>query len=201
MTQGPPAEGRHDWHSAAYVESWISGDVTRDDQRRPHLQAMLTGSGLAHDTSLRVLDVGAGYGLFAGEVLRSFPASHVTLQDYSEAMLAQAAERLVGFSARTAYVIADLSTSGWTSALDGGFDLAVSALVIHNLHGEGRVAPIYADITSVLAPGGLFLDYDLVSFTGGLGRHLGWLSEAGLVGVTGTMVDATAAVLTGRRPA
>ena len=200
MTQGPPVEGRHDWHSASYVDAWISNDVTRDDQRRPHLRAMLTDSTLSHDAALRVLDVGAGYGLFADEVLGLFPASHVTLQDYSEAMLAQAKERLSGFSARTGYVIADLSTSAWTSALDGGFDLAVSALAIHNLYGQGRMAPIYADVFSLLAPEGVFLDYDLVSFTGGLEQHLAWLSEAGLVDVKGTMIDGTAAVLTGRRP-
>ena len=31
----------HDWHSAKYVDAWITRDITRDAERRQRLHAML----------------------------------------------------------------------------------------------------------------------------------------------------------------
>ena len=191
-------QGDHDWHSQAYVAEWINRDVTRDSVRRPQLRQMLAGAGLSVDATLRVLDIGAGYAIVSEEVLHAFPNAHVTLHDFSEPKLAQARHRLDPFGQRVTYAMSDLSIPEWTAALNGPFDLAVSALCIHNLH--GRVPGIYAELFTLLKPGGVFLSYDLVSFTGGLESHLASLRQAGFDPAEAAPVDETAAVLMGRVP-
>src|SRR5436190_14850910 len=84
----------HDWHSRQYVADWIAHDEARDPVRRPRLREMLMAAPLPREARLKVLDVGAGYGAVTEELLGLFPAAEVTLQDYSEPMLAEARRRL-----------------------------------------------------------------------------------------------------------
>ena len=174
----PP--GEHDWHSPGYVEAWIARDEGRDAERRQRLRDMLSHAGLASDAAARVLDVGGGYGVVTEEVLRAFPLARVTLQDYSAPMLDAARRRLAADAGRVDYVVADLLDPAWTERVGGPFDLAVSAIAIHNLRDPSAIAACYRGIARVLKPGARFLDYDLFfDRTGGLPRHLEWLREAG----------------------
>jgi ubiquinone/menaquinone biosynthesis C-methylase UbiE len=176
--------GEHDWHSTDYVDYWITRDLSRDAERRQRLREMLSHTGLAADAQFSVLDVGGGYGVVSEEVLAAFPRARVTLQDYSEPMLDAARRRLDAHSGRTSFVLADLTDPGWTDRVGGPFDLAVSAIVIHNLRDLGLIAGSYRGIAEVLKPGGLFLDYDLFfEQIGGLARHMELLKAAGFVQV------------------
>ena len=109
----------HDWHSASYVSGWIEHDVARDPERRPLLRRMLSSARFPPDAELKVLDVGAGYGVVTEEVLAAFPASRVTLQDYSQAMLDQARRRLAGHADRLSYVLCDLFDPSWPQLVGG----------------------------------------------------------------------------------
>ena len=169
--------GDHDWHSPEYVNDWIGRDVQRDDERRPLLQQMLERAELASDAA--VLDVGAGYGVVSEEVLRRFPHARITLLDFSEPMFEQARRRLARHNAQLTFVMGDLSNAQWTTKVGGPFDLAVSAIAIHNLRDHGLIAACYRTVHSVLKPGAMFLDSDLVSFSGGLDAHLEWMRQAG----------------------
>jgi len=169
--------GEHDWHSTDYVDWWIARDRSRDAERRKQLREMLAQVKFAVDAEVSVLDVGGGYGVVSEEMLAAFPRARVTLQDYSEPMLGQHSER-------TSFVLADLTDPGWTGRVGGPFDLAVSAIVIHNLRDTGAIAACYRGIAEVLKPGGVFLDYDLFfESTGGLARHVEMLREAGFARV------------------
>ncbi len=183
----------HDWHSAEYVNEWISGDVTRDDQRRPILRQMLTLAGFRGDASIKVLDVGGGYGLVSGVVLDAFPNARVTLQDYSTPMLKQAEQRLATFAGRASFVLADLTDENWTAAVGGPFDLAVSAIAIHNLRDPQLIERVYQGVHRVLKQGSVFLDADYV-FTGGLDAHLDMLRRAGFERVLGELKDERLAI-------
>jgi len=99
----------HDWHSEQYVTDWIAHDVARDPERRPRLQQMLEMAPFPRAAAIEVLDVGAGYGAVSEEVLKRFPNARVTLQDYSQPMLAEAQRRLAPHAARLTYVTADLT--------------------------------------------------------------------------------------------
>lgn len=176
--------GEHEWHSADYVDWWISRDQSRDAARRMRLREMLSHAGFTHDAALSVLDVGGGYGVVSEEVLTTFSAARVTLQDYSEPMLAAARERLTAHGDRVAFVLADLIDPGWTDRAGGPFDLAVSAIVIHNLRDLTAIAACYRGIARTLKPGGVFLDYDLFfDELGGVERHTVLLREAGFAHV------------------
>ncbi len=172
-------EGHHDWHSAEYVDNWITTDVTRDDQRRPLVRRMLELAPFEADVPIAVLDVGGGYGVLSEEVLNAFPNCQVTLQDYSTPMLEQARQRLTAYADRMAFEQRDFTRPDWTDGLGGPFDLAISGIAIHNLGPNGPIAQVYQGICGVIKPGGAFLDLDYVSFTGGLEQHLQWLRDAG----------------------
>ncbi|HVH81473.1 MAG TPA: class I SAM-dependent methyltransferase [Stellaceae bacterium] len=180
--------GEHDWHSSDYVDWWITRDVSRDAERRQRLGEMLRHAPVAQDAAVSVLDVGGGYGVVSEEVLATFPNARVTLQDYSEPMLAAARERLAAHSARTNYVLADLTDPKWVDEVlrqtGGSFDLAVSAIVIHNLRDLDAIAAAYAGVAAALKPAGTFLDYDLFfDEIGGLPRHMELMREAGFTQV------------------
>ena len=88
--------GVHDWHSAAYVERWISGDVTRDSERRPVLRQLAQLLPIGRDEAALILDIGGGYGMLTREVLEELASTRVVLQDLSDAMLDQARTRPSG---------------------------------------------------------------------------------------------------------
>lgn len=171
--------GHHDWHSKEYVDNWISTDATRDEQRKPILRKVAGLIPKATDSSLRILDVGAGYGALSHEVLERFPNAELVCQDFSEPMFAHAKERLASYQDRVSFVQGDLMTSDWTSDLGDPFDAIVSAIAIHNVRFPERIAAIYGEIAGILRPGGCFLNCDLV-FGDGLETQLEWLRGFGL---------------------
>ena len=171
--------GEHDWHSQDYVAWWVERDAGRDAERRQRIREMLAHAGFAREAGIAVLDVGGGYGLVTEEVLAAFPHARVSLQDYSQPMLDEARRRLAGHGERVRYILADLRDPAWTGAVGGGFDLAVSAIAIHNLRDSQAIAACYRGIASVLKPGAPFLDYDLFDIAGGLAFHETLLKEAG----------------------
>ena len=188
MTTSERSTSEHDWHSRDYVDWWIIRDQGRDAERRQRLQAMLGHAGVAADAELSVIDIGGGYGVVTEEVVAAFPRARVTLQDYSEPILLMARERLIAHSGRINFVMADLTDRGWVDrvlSLGGGpFDLAVSAIVVHNLRQTLLIANAYSGVARMLKPGGLFLDYDLFfDEIGGLAGNMQLLQEAGFARV------------------
>lgn len=138
---------------------------------------MLSSAPFPRDAELKVLDVGAGYGVLTEEVLAAFPAARVTLQDYSRAMLDQARQRLADHSDQLSYVLCDLFDPSWPQHVGGSFDLAVSAIVLHNLGSRDKIFACYPAIHGLLEPGGCFLNYD--RFVEGVESHLAALRAAG----------------------
>ena len=187
--------GEHDWHSRQYVDDWIARDISRDAERAAMLRQMLERAPFSADTAVRVLDVGAGYGMVTAQVLRRFPQARVTLLDYSAPMFEHARERLREQAAQLEFIQADLRDPEWTVRAGGSYDLAVSAIAIHNLRDHALIARCYAAIASVLGAGGVFLDCDLVSFSGGLDGHLKWLREAGFARVECVLERSPLAIL------
>jgi ubiquinone/menaquinone biosynthesis C-methylase UbiE len=169
----------HDWHSQGYVEEWIERDRQRDEERRARLRNMLAVATFSPDAAISVLDVGGGYGVVTEEVLRAFPQARVTLQDYSQPMLDEARRRLAPFAAQVGYARCDLRDPSWTDRVGGPFDLAVSAIAIHNLGELAAMADCYRGVSRALRPGALLLDYDLFERFGGISLHTRMLGEAG----------------------
>src|SRR5271166_1856807 len=187
----------HDWHSTDYVSGWITHDFARDPERRPLLRQMLSSAPFPPDAELKVLDVGAGYGVVTEEVLKAFPHAEVTLQDYSQPMLDQARQRLAGHSAQLSYVLCDLFDPSWPQHVGGPFDLAVSAIVLHNLGSREKIFACYPAIHALLKQGGCFLNYD--RFADGVNGHLTALRAAGFAPVECTWQEAPYAIVAATR--
>jgi tRNA (cmo5U34)-methyltransferase len=147
----------NEWQSRSHVEHWMKFDASRE--------ALLRWAALLlpfpPDASLRVLDIGAGHGPFAKEILLRHTGSAVCLQDYSEAMLREAADRLTGFPARFDAHLSDLRDPNWPTDVCGPFHAVVTAAVVHSLD-RATVRRLYADIVGLLRPGGCFFNLDLV---------------------------------------
>lgn len=187
----------HDWHSTDYVSEWITRDVTRDRERRALLRQMLSFAPFPREAAPEVLDVGAGYGVVSEEVLRAFPAARLTLQDYSHPMLDQARQRLAGHSDRVRYVRCDLIDPSWPQQVGGPFDVAVSAIAIHNLRDPEKIFACYRAVRSLLKAGGCFLNCD--RFVDGIEPHLTALRDAGFDRVECPWHEPPRAIIVARR--
>ena len=101
----------------------------------------------------RVLELGTGSGETALRVLARHPEASWLGIDASEAMIAQARERLPN---------ADLRLQRLEDELPAGpFDLAVSALAVHHLDGAAK-QDLFSRVGRVLRPGGVFVLGDVV---------------------------------------
>jgi ubiquinone/menaquinone biosynthesis C-methylase UbiE len=188
--------GEHDWHSSEYVDQWIARDVTRDEERRPLLRRMFTSLPFSSEKPIRVLDVGGGYGLVTEELLKLHPHAQVTLQDYSEPMLEHARQRLSAHADQIAYVSCDLRDASWTARVGGPFDVAISAIALHNLRDPKLIAACYRGIRELLAPGGAFVNCDHFDRIGGVEKHVQTLQESGFARAECTWQEPRNAILT-----
>lgn len=154
--------GIHDWSSKEYVQDWARRQDRYEDERRPQFQMLADAIPFARDESIRILDVGAGYGALAQFLLEQFPNATAVCQDGSKEMVKLGRRRMAKLQDRIDYVIADFSNPGWSRAIDGSFDVVVSTIAIHNVRDPGVIEEIYKEIFHILKPGGCLLNLDLV---------------------------------------
>ena len=157
MTESDPT-GIHNWHSAAYVQDWISVNSERD--HGAVLRAIVQHIPFDPEERIRVLDIGGGWGPLTEVILEAFPHARVVLHDFSEPMLMQARARLAAHGDSVTYLRGDLMTSVWTSGLAGQLDAVVSHIAIHNVRFPDRIRAIYQDIFPLVAKGGCFINSD-----------------------------------------
>jgi len=104
----------------------------------------------------RVLDIGAGTGLFSQFIYQQRPDLHFTLIDISGEMLGVAQKRFAGL-ANFEFIEIDFSKT----AIPQQYDLIISALSIHHLENDQK-EKLYTSVYQALNPGGLFINADQV---------------------------------------
>ena len=156
----------HQWQSQDYAAFWVADAEARDDDRIEQLRLLANLIPHPHDAPIRVLDLGAGYGIVTSMVLARFPNARVTLFDLSEAMLAHArpAPRRACRPARLGARRPD------HAGLGGGRAWAVRRRGVGGRPAQPRRRPAHRrDLWRagrLLRPGGAFLCYDHVSAGG-----------------------------------
>jgi tRNA (cmo5U34)-methyltransferase len=105
----------------------------------------------------KVLDIGAGTGLFAQFVYAQNPHLHFTLTDISGQMLNVARERFKGAD-NFEFIELDFSKD----PIQGKYDLIISGLAIHHLE-DAEKAKLYKSIFQALNEGGMFINADQVA--------------------------------------
>lgn len=105
--------------------------------------------------SIKVLDLGAGTGLFSYLVSQRYPKAEFVLCDLSEAMLEEAKGRFSSFESKVEYVAKDYSAE----PIDGKYDLIISALSIHHLTDLEKQA-LFNKVFVSLNENGMFINAD-----------------------------------------
>jgi tRNA (cmo5U34)-methyltransferase len=105
-----------------------------------------------------ILDLGCGSGDVIEAVLQKAPGTSAVLIDFSDEMVRCAEERFRG-NPEIRVIKYDLNR-GIPDSLNGcAFDAVVSCFAFHHIEFERRV-PVYAQIHSLLKPGGIFINGD-----------------------------------------
>jgi SAM-dependent methyltransferase len=181
----------HDWHSVEYVDDWIGRDADRPE-RAVLLRDVASRLPFAPDAVVRVLDIGGGYGALSASVLERFPNGSVVLHDFSQPMLACAAEFLARFGDRVTFRAADLCDPRWTMNVGGSFDAVVSSDAIHNVRDPAVIERVYHDVFDLVRRDGWFVNLDLVFDSDAAPNaetQLRWLHDAGFQEVAAIPVD------------
>lgn len=147
-----------DW--LARWEDQQAGGVGFREERFTALVAAVAAVCGAHP---RVLDLGCGPGSVADRVLRELPAAHVVGVDADPVLIELGRRTHVG-DPRVSFVDLDLTDGGWTARLPAArFDAVTSTTALHWLT-AAQLAAVYRDAASLLAPGGLLLNGDVLAF-------------------------------------
>jgi tRNA (cmo5U34)-methyltransferase len=112
--------------------------------------------------SPRILDIGAGTGLFSSIVLSKFPQAQITLMDCTEKMLDIAKERFKDKSNIT-YICQDMTKvdDALSKSYENQFDFIISGLAIHHLTNDEK-RYVYTKCYQWLKKGGLFINCDQI---------------------------------------
>lgn len=104
----------------------------------------------------KVLDIGAGTGLFSSYLLRKFPEAKITLIDISDKMLDIAKQRFKCIDGLE-YIVGDYSKYKFV----GEYDAIISSLSIHHLMDDQKKS-FYNKCYEILKPNGIFVNCDQV---------------------------------------
>ncbi len=111
---------------------------------------------VSHAEEPRILDLGAGTGLFASMLLQQYPKAKLTLIDLSDKMLAIAKARF-GEQSGVTYLCEDYTDY----KAENEYDIVISGLSIHHLSDPEKAA-VYNHAYANLKQGGVFVNADQV---------------------------------------
>jgi len=108
----------------------------------------------SHSDTSKILDIGAGTGIFSEYILKKYPKASLTLIDISEKMLEVSKLRFKDFS-NVKYIAHDYSTYNFNEK----YDIIISSLSIHHLLDYEKLE-LFKKCYSILSPNGMFINSD-----------------------------------------
>jgi len=144
---------------AAWVARWDRMQERFLAERPERLAELVRLVGAALPAPRLIADLGCGTGSVAARMLEAFPEAQVVGLDRDPTLLALARGRCRPYRGRARFAEVDLRSEGWTSALGGAPDAAVSATALHWLSAE-QLSRLYRQVAAALVPGGIFLSAD-----------------------------------------
>jgi SAM-dependent methyltransferase len=161
----------HDFFDPAYVKQWTDSIVRYRPERRQLFEVFAAEAARIKKDSLSVFELGCGPGFLAEALLENCRIARYTLVDFSPQMLELSRSRLAKFKDRTVFIQADFKKNDWTDAVPAGFDLVASLQAVHELRHASRIPKLYAQLYSLLVPGGKILICDHVNSSSPSGHH------------------------------
>ena len=112
----------------------------------------------------KFLDLGCGDGILGAAILGAYPNSRGVFVDFSEPMLVQAREQLKDYADQLEFENLDYGDPDWLYKMETEtpFDAIVSGYSIHH-QPDARKRSIYAEIFSLLKPGGWFINIEHIA--------------------------------------
>ena len=160
--------GPHDYFDPNYVDDWAAVANTRRPHRAKFFDAFVTEiSRLAEPD---VLDLGAGPGFLAEQVLARCAVASYHLLDFSPRMLELARARLARFGDRVFFHQVDFLQASWSQKLRTGFDAVVSLQAVHEVCQAEKLSQLYSGVASVVEEGGKIIIADKLDFETKEGR-------------------------------
>lgn len=149
------------------MKSWdpmFSSSVDPTRPRRSEAVLGVLGDQLRKHST--VLELGCGPGPLVEQILSRFRHSNVVALDTDPVLLEVGRVALRRFGVRANWILADVRTKGWTSALPARqFDAVVSSLTMHWLESD-EVRRLYQDVGGLLRAGGFMINADFLPRAG-----------------------------------
>jgi len=161
--QGAPETSWHaTWGDQEFIEHW----ATKVSWQAPirDVQTAMALRMIPHpiDASIRILDIGAGYGALAAAVLRDRATATAVCLDASEAMLKLGPKKNSDLKDRLTFVQGSLESSEWLRSVDGTFDAVISSRALHHFTENQRRKAIFKEVFNLVRSGGCFINADNV---------------------------------------
>lgn len=178
----------HQFHDEEFAVEWADRFVPSSD--RLELFDLIVAE-LESEVPVNgyVVELGIGPGFLADHVLKAMPEIHYCGVDFSKPMLDIARKRLQSYSARVAYVQADLVNDAWWTEVPERVSAIASTWALHDLGSPKSIEAVYGNCSNVLPDGGVLLNGDLIKpdnttceYESGrfeIAKHLEMLSRVG----------------------
>ena len=153
----------HDFFDPAYVKHWTESISRYRPERKRLFEVFAAEAARIKKGALSVFELGCGPGFLAEALLKSCEIARYTLLDFSPEMLDLSRSRLAKFQDRTVFIQADFKKADWAAGIRAAFDLIVSLQAVHELRHASRIPKLYAQLHSLLLPGGTILICDHVN--------------------------------------
>jgi ubiquinone/menaquinone biosynthesis C-methylase UbiE len=153
----------HDFFDPAYIKHWTESISRYRAERKRLFEVFAAEAARIKKGALSVFELGCGPGFLAEALVENCQIARYTLVDFSPQMLELSRSRVAKFQDRTVFIQADFKKANWAAGIDAGFDLIVSLQAVHELRHASRIPKLYAQLHSLLVPGGTSLICDHVN--------------------------------------
>lgn len=156
------------WRDPEKARNWTPHGKAGNVQRPEQIGIVLAL--IAAQDPTRVLDLGCGMGDIDAALLERCPGATLVCLDESAVMLERTRAAL-GARAEGTVFIASALQEDWVAQAGGSFDTVMANQCVHHLAAEDKRV-LFARVSGLLRPGGLFLLNDKLAFDGGLWPHM-----------------------------
>ena len=150
------------WKSDEVVKEWAAKANERERARIGHWQTMAKLLPFGKSDEFTFLDLGAGMGAAARNVLDYYPRSTAVLAEFSPQMISEGTRQLAPYGDRFRYVEFDMLAGAWPDAIPTHLDAVITSLCIHHMPHD-RKQGLFVEIRDHLVPGGWYFNYDPVT--------------------------------------
>ena len=142
-----------DFNNAQDVLAWVEDTQRKRPWRPEFFQAFANQVAQRFSEPATILEIGAGPGMLAEQIIRTCAVQRYVLLDFSQPMHRLARNRLKSFDSITEYVAKDFRVEGWESGL-GVFDACVTMQAVHEVRHKKNVPQLLQRIMTTLKAGG-----------------------------------------------